>query len=191
MSRPPLHPEIARDALLYGALSLLPVPLLDSLLQRILLDRLFARLCAEAGAPLDPAAAKALTGFRGSLLMGCLGFALWYPVKKLLRKLVYVLSVKDALDGVARAAAMAELVRRAAAAGLLPARAEDVRTRMDQAWAQRGRSPIRGLIGGTPAEAAAPGGGPVDALLRQANGDAVFAHFDAALEALTPAEGPR
>ena len=40
MSRPPLHPEIARDALLYGALALLPVPILDSVLQRMLLDRL-------------------------------------------------------------------------------------------------------------------------------------------------------
>jgi hypothetical protein len=179
---------ICQDAAVVGALALLPVPLLDSWLQGRVLEALYVRLGKTHGTPLAPETVHALTGFRGSYLLGCLSGVVWWPIKKLFRKIIYVFAIKDAFDGAADAGLRAEMVRRALVAGALPSKVEGVRTLMDRCLREHGGSPVWGAAGGQRAVACFEGGGAVSkgvaALVQRGKGAAVLARFDEGLAVL-------
>jgi hypothetical protein len=183
---------ICQDAAVVGALALLPVPLLDAWLQGRVLEALYVRLGKAHNTPLAPETIHALTGFRGSYLLGCLSGVVWWPIKKLFRKIIYVFAIKDAFDGVADAGLRAEMVRRALVAGALPTKVEGVRTLMDRCLREHGGSPVWGAVGGQPAVDCLEGGGAVSkgvaALVQRGKGAAVLARFDEGL-AVLPEDG--
>lgn len=133
---------IAINAVFVGLCALLPVPFLDDVLRRVLMRGAYQAVAERARAPLPPAALDALTRAPPLRWTGCLSAVIWYPIKKLSRKILYFLTVKDALDWTAEAAVRGELIRRAFARGMLPARPDDVRVAMDAAWKAHGGSPL-------------------------------------------------
>lgn len=133
---------IAVNAVFVGLCALLPVPFLDDLLRRALMRGAYQAVAEGQGAPLPPAALDALTRAPPLRWTGCLSAVAWYPIKKLSRKILYFLTIKDALDWTAEAGVRGDLVRRALARGLLPARADVVRAAMDAAWKAHGGSPL-------------------------------------------------
>ena len=185
-----LSDKIARNALAFGSLALLPIPLLDSWLQGRVQRELYRGLGLRAEKPLSDACLDTLIEFRGSYMLGCLVGVVWWPIKKLLRKIVYVFAMKDAVDGVAESAVRAEMVRRAIDAGRLPNDAGRVRTAMDASW-RTARSPLWDPSGGHAHVETMAGRALATrvtaALVRRSKGAAVLAAFEAELAKPDPA----
>lgn len=133
---------IAINAVFVGLCALLPVPFLDDVLRRVLMRGAYQAIADREGVPLPAPALDALARAAPLRWTGCLSAVAWYPIKKLSRKILYFLTVKDAIDWTAEAAVRGDLVRRALARGLLPGRAEVVRAAMDAAWKAHGGSPL-------------------------------------------------
>lgn len=98
---PGFEPSVYADATLAGLTPLVPVPFLDWWLEERFRRRMVRRIAQHRGRRLTPAARRALNvGGRGLLVAGLL-FLLKLPVRlilKLVRKLVYVLAIKEATE---------------------------------------------------------------------------------------------
>ncbi len=136
----PASPRIAHCALAAGLTAFVPIPFLDEWLQRRAHRAMYAAIAAEAGQPLDEPALDLLTEDRSSLLIGCLGVAVFWPIKKLFRTLLYFLTVKDVVDGAAEATLRAAMVR--AALSRLPHDARAIRAEMEVSLARAQYSPL-------------------------------------------------
>lgn len=87
------------QVVLIGASALIPVPFVDDLVGNYLERRLFRATAAQEGFELSGAEVKAITSApKGCCVKGCLSNALLYPIKKLIRKLLFVLEIKRAID---------------------------------------------------------------------------------------------
>lgn len=126
---------------------LIPIPFLDGYVEHRLNRAIFAELGAARGTPLSKDTLRLLANDRTSLLKGCLYVAVVWPLKKLFRTVLYFLTVKDVLDATARAALRAAMVEEALDAGLLPARADEVRARMDLVLERFRVSPLTRAMG--------------------------------------------
>ncbi len=193
---------ISVNALFVGLCALIPIPFLDDVLRRVLMRGAYQAIAEQEGAPLSAEALTTLSRAEPLRLLGCVGGLLWYPIKKISKKILYFFAIKDALDWTAEAAVRGELVRLAVSRGDLPGRAEAVRAAMDAAWEAEGGSPVtRSLLlrrHGDLADADEPGFLPgVGSLARRGAGAQVVAAFVQALdapepptEAAEPGEGP-
>ncbi len=132
--------RVAHFAMLAGLTALVPLPFVDVWLERRAHRALFRAVAADAGQPLDEAAIAVLTEDRSSLLLGCLGTAVIWPIKKLFRTFFYFLTVKDVIDGMAEATLRAAMVR--AAFAHLPHDARMVRDVMDATLDRHQFSPV-------------------------------------------------
>lgn len=135
-----MNPKIAHYALMAGLCSLVPIPFLDDWLERKATRHMFATLATDAGVTLDEATLDVLTEDRSSLLLGCLGTMVIWPIKKLFRTVLYFLTVKDVIDGVAAASLRASMLH--AALLHLPDRARAVRDVMDATLGRWQYSPV-------------------------------------------------
>ena len=188
-----LYPDLSRHALVAGACALVPLPFVDMLFRRVVLRRAYEDISRHHGLELSDPALGALLRERTNLLLGCLVAAIWWPIKKLFRTLIFVLLVKDALDWAAEAAVRGLMVQAAAARGLLPARAEAVSAAMDQCVRAHLGSPVWGIARGRSADPV-PWPDTTDAvdlavrgLACHAGGAAALAAFDEALDRLPAA----
>ncbi len=124
--------RLVADSVLTGLCPLIPVPLLDDWARDLLRKRLVARLAAVAGAALADGDATILAcGYRppslGGCAAGCLRSLLVQPIvflvnlifRKLMRKVFFFLTVKDAVDTFSQTFHEAYLLRHALALGLL------------------------------------------------------------------------
>jgi hypothetical protein len=133
--------RVAHFAMLAGLTALVPLPFVDVWLERRAHRAMFRALAADAGQPpLDEAAIAVLTEDRSSFVLGCLGTAVVWPVKKLFRTFFYFLTVKDVIDGIAEATLRAAMVR--AAFAHLPHDARNVRDVMDATLDRHQFSPV-------------------------------------------------
>lgn len=132
--------RVAHYAVAAGLAALVPVPFLDDWLKRRAHRAMYAALAVEAGQPLDEPVLDLLTEDRSSLLLGCLGTALFWPIKKLFRTMLYFLTLKDVVDGAAEATLRAAMVRSAMAR--LPHDARAVRARMEVTLDRAQYSPV-------------------------------------------------
>jgi len=135
---------IARQAVLVALAALIPLPFVDTWIQGRLRAQMVRELGRHHDTPLEGPSVHTLARIRGNLLLGCLVGAVWWPIKKLVRKVVYVLTVKDAVDALADTFVRGEMVREALAQGLLPSESERVRKAMDHVLDQHTRSPLWG-----------------------------------------------
>lgn len=133
---------ISINALFVGLCALLPVPFLDDLLRRTMMRGAYQSIADGCGVQLQPEQLDTLTKGPSLKMLGCLLGVVWYPIKKLSRKILYFFAIKDALDWTTEAAIRGELVRRALAQGALPDHTDAVRRAMDIAWGAHGGSPI-------------------------------------------------
>lgn len=140
------------DATFAGLAVLIPVPLMDWVFERYFRRRMVASIARRRGHRLSPLVeAEFRRGTGGGLLAGCLALPLKATVwllKRVFRKLVYVLTIKDASDQLAyywqRAFLLAHMLDR----GHLddPASAVRARTVMETVL-EESSSPLRGLAG--------------------------------------------
>jgi hypothetical protein len=100
LSTPPKNQRtIAMHAVLAGLTPLIPVPVVDDLAKNYFRRRLVRRLAEAHGRALAPADAEALAAERETgCLTGCAGTLLLYPLKKVFRKIFFVLEWKRAVD---------------------------------------------------------------------------------------------
>ena len=96
-------PEAAmRRNVTYGILAaltpLVPIPFIDDLLLQLVRRRLLRSHFEAAGARITEAQLTALTRVESSGLLGCIGSVVIYPIKKIFRKIFFVLALKDAVD---------------------------------------------------------------------------------------------
>lgn len=111
--------ELVKDSslltpvVLIGASALVPVPFLDDFAKAYLEKRLFRLLAEKEGLELSKEEQSHLTQHSGSscCLVGCLGSALIYPFKKILRKVFFFLEIKRSVDQSTTALAQAYLFR--------------------------------------------------------------------------------
>lgn len=111
--------ELVKDSslltpvVLIGASALVPVPFLDDMAKSYLEKRLFRLLAEKEGLQLtkDEQARLTESPSSGCCLVGCLGSALIYPFKKILRKVFFFLEIKRSVDQATTALAEAYLFR--------------------------------------------------------------------------------
>ncbi|MBA3548266.1 MAG: hypothetical protein H0T76_17430 [Nannocystis sp.] len=88
---------MAAHAALAGLCPLIPIPYLDEMVIRRIWRRMFRALFDAHGLELGPAGAKLLTR-QPSRLRGAAASVAWLPLRRLLRKVAYVLAIKDCAD---------------------------------------------------------------------------------------------
>ena len=135
---------ILRQAILVSLAALIPIPFLDTWIQGRLRAEMTRALAHQHHVSLDPPSVHLLSDVQSSMLLGCLLGVVWWPIKKLIRKVIYVFTIKDALDVLADTFTRGLLLEEALSQGLLPAHGERVRAAMDEALRGHIRSPLWG-----------------------------------------------
>jgi hypothetical protein len=187
-----MSPKIAHYALLAGLASFVPIPILDDWLRRRAHRAMYVTLADELGLPLDTPTLDTLTADRASLLLGCFGLVVVWPIKKLFRTFFYFLTVKDVVDGVAEATLRVAML--SAARHRLPQDAAAVRTVMDATLDKWQYSPISRFLfrGHRPPADWVAGADSTDKsigwIFEKAGGGPVLADFTRRLD--PPAEAP-
>jgi hypothetical protein len=107
-------PHLLTPIVLIGASALIPVPFLDDVAKEYLEKYLFGLIAEKEG--LEPSKDEKyhLTqepSEGGCCALGCMGSAILYPIKKLLRKLFFFLEIKRAVDQSTTALAHAYLFK--------------------------------------------------------------------------------
>ncbi|MBM4368977.1 MAG: hypothetical protein FJ102_22365 [Deltaproteobacteria bacterium] len=139
---PAAHPHV----ILAGVAMVVPLPILDDWLSRKALRRALQADAEACGQPLDEATLDVLTEDRSNMLVGCLRAAIFWPVKKLFRTVLWFLTVKDVIDIAARSAEVVAMARIARERGWLPGRASDVRDAMEVSFGRHRWSPVTRFI---------------------------------------------
>ena len=140
---------------LVGASAMIPVPFLDDFAKGYLERRLF-RIGAERenfSLSSDEADRLVQEPPSGCCLTGCLGKALIYPIKRLIRKLLFFLEIKRAVDQSTNALAESWLFSLALRRGLWapggdPAQADLMRQTIEKTCAAHGVKPLELAISG-------------------------------------------
>jgi hypothetical protein len=89
---------IITHALLIGITPLIPVPFVDDLAKSYFQRRLFRQLAQAQGQTFSPKIVSILADDRGGCLSGCLSTVFLYPIKKVLRKIVFILEWQRAIS---------------------------------------------------------------------------------------------
>lgn len=141
--------------ILVGASAMIPVPFLDDWAKSYLERRSF-RLGAEREKlqlSSEEADRLVLEPPGGCCMMGCLGKALIYPIKKMVRKILFFLEIKRAIDQTTNALAENWLFSLALRRGVWtpggdPSRADLLRQAIEKTCAAQGVQPLELAIGG-------------------------------------------
>lgn len=137
-----MNRDTALLTVLCGLAMLIPLPWVDEYVERRVTRRLYQRVASQRGVSLGDEQLDVLVEDRSSLAVAVGVAVLKWPFKKLFKTVFYFLTVKDALDALARAAHRATLLDEALERGLLPDRARDVRASMDHALGRVRTSPV-------------------------------------------------
>ena len=89
---------IASHCAVAGLCPLIPIPFVDDLIVERIHRRMNASLCEQHGIKLLPLSSKLLAESESDLLNGALKGLLMWPIKKLLRKMLIVLAIKNCVD---------------------------------------------------------------------------------------------
>lgn len=95
----PNQTTIVSHAVLTGVSALIPIPLLDDAVKTYFQRRLVRALAHSRGVVLSPEEVKTLADDAGGgCVSGCVGTVVFYPIKKIFRKIFFVLEWKRAVD---------------------------------------------------------------------------------------------
>ena len=103
-----------------GLCPLIPLPFVDDWLIARLRRRLITEALSERGLKITPSETARLAADPGITLSGCLWAIVLWPIKKLLRMVLFFLMAKSCLDAAAETAHRLQLLEDALEAGLLP-----------------------------------------------------------------------
>ncbi len=141
--------------ILVGASAMIPVPFLDDFAKGYLERRLFRVGAEREDFSLSSEEADRLVQEppSGCCLVGCLGKALIYPIKRLIRKLLFFLEIKRAVDQSTNALAESWLFSLALRRGLWapggdPDQADLMRQAIEKTCAAQGVKPLELAISG-------------------------------------------
>ncbi len=153
--------RIAELAALIGLCPLLPLPFADHWMARRLLGTLYAFVARQRGLELDEDCLEVMTRDPESVLRRVLVKLFWWPIRKLLKTVLYFLTLKECVDWSAEALLRGRMVALAVDRGALPERAEQVRQLMDEVLEADNGSPIERWLKRAPSapEASWPEGG--------------------------------
>lgn len=102
--------DLLANVVMIGASALIPIPFLDDPVKAHLEKKLFRRIAEKHEINLSSEEAKKLTQTGGGCCaVGCLGSAVLWPIKKILRKIFFFLEIKRAVDQSTTALAQAWL----------------------------------------------------------------------------------
>ena len=90
--------SIVTYSVLGGLCPLIPVPFMDDVILGFIKKRQVATLCKSYGISPTDEAIKALTKEPSGCVSGCLFTAITYPVRKILKKVLFFLSIKSCVD---------------------------------------------------------------------------------------------
>ena len=138
------HQTIARQSILVALAALTPIPFVDTWLQDRLRAEMTRGLAHHHSTVLDDQTVSRLSSMRGNLLVGCMLGVVWWPIKKLLRKIVYILAIKDAIDCLADTIIRGLMLDAVFARGRGVGDGAQVRAAMDTAMTEHARSPLWG-----------------------------------------------
>lgn len=154
-SPPPWFREVVWNSLLASLAQLLPTPFVDDVLENRLRRRMAERLAATYGLTVTPDQARDLAGEPAGWSLGRLaGKAILYPLEKIVRKIIYVLAIKKALDTFSDVFHRGYLLRSALERGALSgptasdARVAEVAGAIREALGQVGTAPIGNAVRG-------------------------------------------
>jgi len=133
--------RISAAALLVGLCPLIPIPLLDGIVASAIKRRLYGDLADERGVTLAKADLKILSS-EGFSLVGCLWAIVIWPIKKLVKYVLFFLMVKECFDWATDCIHRAQMIGVALDKGALPQRADDVRAAMESAFRKYSHSPV-------------------------------------------------
>lgn len=123
MTTPTLETPGARrvvvGAVLSGLCPLIPLPWVDDYVMAKVRQHLYRSLYSAFGVPPDDKAIQALAARPSRGLWGCLTVLVFYPIKKIFRKIFFLLAVKDAVDAASETLHEGLLLRHALEGGLL------------------------------------------------------------------------
>lgn len=141
------------DSLLAGMCPLLPVPFVDDVALGRVRRRMVFRIAGSADLALTRSQARRLTGPRRSWGCGRLAAkAVFYPVKKIFRKVIYVFAIKEAIDTVSETFHRGYLLHATVARGMLgqgrpdPGRLEAVAAAVDETVDALDTKPLEGVV---------------------------------------------
>jgi hypothetical protein len=148
------HTLIVSHAVLAGLTALIPVPLVDDLVEGYIQRRLVRRLAAGYGLNLGPAEIEALAeGPSRGCLRGCAIAVTLYPLKKIFRKIFYFLEWKRAIDLASRTYHYAYLTEHALRQGWIapagPRSAADVRAGIEAVCREARVTPVERAVQAT------------------------------------------
>ena len=107
---------------LAGMCKLIPLPFIDDIIQGVVIRRMLNQLLAHHNCEADSVALDRLTRERTGCPLGCLYSLVLYPIKKILKKVLFFLSFKDFVDESSKWFHRGYLVQFAAQSALLTAR---------------------------------------------------------------------
>ncbi|HWP44268.1 MAG TPA: hypothetical protein VNO14_13575, partial [Blastocatellia bacterium] len=129
---------IVTHALLIGTTPLIPVPFVDDLAKSFFQRRLFRQLALARGQTFSPKVVSILAEDRGGCLSGCLSMVFLYPIKKVFRKVVFILEWQRAVNLVTQSYYHGYLLNIALSEGWLKPDDQEaatrVRTAIDRAY---------------------------------------------------------
>ncbi len=151
--------EVVRDAhllssiVLIGASALIPIPFLDDVAKAHLERRLFRAVAKKEKMSITGDEVSRLTQAppKGCFVWGCLTGAVIYPIKRLIRKILYFLEIKRAVDQSTTALAEAWLFRLALRRGLWstgrpPEQVDRLREVIEAACHSQGVKPLEAAV---------------------------------------------
>ncbi len=107
---------------LAGMCKLIPLPFIDDIIQGFVVRRMINQLLAHHDCEADSAALDRLTRERTGCPLGCLYTLVLYPIKKILKKILFFLAFKDFIDESSKWFHRGYLIQFAAQGELLTAR---------------------------------------------------------------------
>ncbi|HEX9996302.1 MAG TPA: hypothetical protein VGB45_04100 [Abditibacterium sp.] len=139
---PQSSPILLSHAVMGGLTPLIPLPLVDDLFYGYFLRSMAKKLADSHQKTLSSDEIKVLTAQkRRGCALGCLGTVLLYPLKKILRKIFFILEWKRAADTIGRTYYFGFLLHEALQAGWVEKHsATRVRTAMDAVLARTNTS---------------------------------------------------
>jgi hypothetical protein len=140
---------IGRYALLVALCALIPLPILDGMVENYLRRRMARKIAERHGQTLSPEALSTLADAPSGGCLGCLTAILWWPVKKVLKTLSVVFQVKGITDTMSEVVHRGLLLEEALRAGWLPGDAGKVRLSMDKALTSVDTRPLERALNGS------------------------------------------
>jgi hypothetical protein len=140
---------IGRYALLVALCALIPLPILDGMVENYLRRRMARKIAERHGQELAPEALATLADAPSGGCLGCLMSIVWWPVKKLLKTLSIVFQVKGITDTLSEVVHRGLLLEEAFREGWLPGDAGKVRLAMDKALASVDTRPRERTLNGS------------------------------------------